>query len=44
VQKGVASVSLDGYLTNGPVALVSDGTHHEIIVTLGSQPPHQPAE
>ena len=44
VQKGVASVTLDGALTEGPVGLVSDGSNHEIIVTMGlPNPPRQEA-
>jgi len=35
VQKGVVSVTLDGTLAEGPVDLVSDGSNHEIIVTMG---------
>ncbi|HZJ00478.1 MAG TPA: glucoamylase family protein [Gemmatimonadaceae bacterium] len=44
VQKGVASITLDGALTEGPVGLVSDGSNHEIIVTMGlPNPPRQEA-
>jgi cyclic beta-1,2-glucan synthetase len=35
VQKGVRSVTLDGASVEGPVNLVSDGSNHEIIVTMG---------
>lgn len=35
VQKGVASVTLDGASVNGPIELASDASDHEIIVTMG---------
>jgi len=40
VQRGVATVLLDGSPVSRPLALVSDGQRHEVIVTLGS--PNQP--
>jgi cyclic beta-1,2-glucan synthetase len=35
VQRGVASTTLDGAIIEGLVQLVSDGSDHEIIVTMG---------
>jgi cyclic beta-1,2-glucan synthetase len=37
VQKGVASVSVDGEPVTGPISLVSDGKAHEVVVTMGSR-------
>jgi cyclic beta-1,2-glucan synthetase len=36
VEKGVASITLDGSPTDGWIPLVSDGQHHEVIVTMGA--------
>jgi cyclic beta-1,2-glucan synthetase len=42
VQRGVSSTSLDGRQIDGPIQLVSDGSDHEVIVTLGPPAlPHQ---
>jgi cyclic beta-1,2-glucan synthetase len=35
VQKGIASVTVDGTTVSGPISLVSDGQPHEVIVTMG---------
>jgi cyclic beta-1,2-glucan synthetase len=35
VEKGVASVVLDGVTIDGAIPLASDGKRHEVIVTLG---------
>jgi len=36
VQKGIASITLDGAPVEGPVPLVSDGQPHEVIATMGA--------
>jgi len=41
-QRGVSSTTLDGKQIDGPIQLVSDGSDHDVIVTLGPQvQPHQ---
>ena len=39
VQKGVASVTLDGSAVDGAVSLVNDSGRHEVIVTMGLRTP-----
>lgn len=38
VEKGVASVTLDGAAVDGVIPLVSDGQRHKVTVTLGALP------
>ena len=38
MQTGVATVTLDGTITDGAISLVSDGNRHEVIVTMGPKP------
>ena len=38
-QRGVASATLDGAAIDGPIQLVSDGSDHEVIVTMGPPTP-----
>ncbi len=42
VQKGIASVTLDGVETDDSIKLMGDGGRHEVIVTMGPpSPPHR---
>jgi cyclic beta-1,2-glucan synthetase len=44
VQKGVASITLDGQQLTGAIPLTSDGRHHDVMVAMGSQSRPRPAE
>jgi cyclic beta-1,2-glucan synthetase len=42
-RRGVASTTLDGKTVTGPIPLADDSTEHQVIVTMGSPSPLQPA-
>jgi cyclic beta-1,2-glucan synthetase len=43
IQKGVASVVVDGNEVSGPIPLLNDGKPHEVVVTMGTSQTRQAA-
>ncbi len=44
VQRGVASLTLDGSASGDKIQLVDDGRKHDVVVTLGNRPSHPRAD